>query len=60
MWLIWTLGDDKPMRALVLKSASKKDFAIAKCFLLRNFSLALLIWTLCLHILALCTYACTR
>ena len=31
MWLIWTLGNqDEPMIALVLKSAPKKDFAIAK------------------------------
>ena len=31
MWLIWTLGNQvKPMIALVLQSAPKKDFAIAK------------------------------
>ena len=31
MWLIWMLGNqDKPMIALILQSAPKKDFAIAK------------------------------
>ena len=31
MWLIWTLGNqDRPMIALVLQSAPKKDFAITK------------------------------
>ena len=31
MWLIWTLGNqDEPMVALVLQSAPKKDFEIAK------------------------------
>ena len=31
MWIIWTLRiQDKPMIALVLQSAPKKDFAIAK------------------------------
>ena len=32
MGLIWTLcNQDKPMIALLLRSAPKKDFAIAKC-----------------------------
>ena len=31
MWLIWTLfNQDEPVIVLVLKSAPKKDFAIAK------------------------------
>ena len=31
MWFIWTLGNqDEPMIALLLQSAPKKDFTIAK------------------------------